>query len=131
MSEEVRYDLADQAEVIEGVASAAPDAPVLQDGLGCHAGAGAMVVTDREGRPIAVAREVAVSAVPLERRPWVPVSSVSADLDPQATLSADLAGESLLDAMTAHPATDYLVVEPDGSLVGVLMTADVESALSR
>ena len=47
MSEEVRYDLADQAEVIEGVASTAPDAPVLQDGLGCHAGAGAMAAAAR------------------------------------------------------------------------------------
>lgn len=95
-----------------------------------EAGAGGLVLTDAEGRIVAVSREAAVSAVPEERRPWVPVSSVSASVDPQAFLRADLAGEPLLVAMQAHPASEYLVVEDDGSLVGVLATADVERALT-
>jgi CBS domain-containing protein len=36
----------------------------------------------------------------------------------------------LLRAMQEVPASHYLVVEPGGGLVGVLATADVESALS-
>ena len=89
-----------------------------------------LVVVDAAGRPTAVAQQAAVAAVPVERRPWVPVSSVSAALDPRAALSADLSGMELLQAMQQVPASHYLVVEPGGALVGVLATADVESALS-
>jgi Zn-dependent protease/CBS domain-containing protein len=96
-----------------------------------EAGAGGVVLTDAQGRAVAVSQEAAVSAVPVERRPWVPVSSVSAALDPRAALPADLVGEPLLVAMQAHPASEYIVVEPDGRLVGVLSTADVEAALTR
>ncbi len=92
--------------------------------------AAGIVVVDASGRPAAVAQEAAVAAVPLQRRPWVPVSSVSAALDPRAELPAGLAGMELLQAMQAFPAAHYLVVEPGGGLVGVLSTSDVEAALS-
>ena len=52
-----------------------------------------LVVVDAAGRPTAVAQQAAVAAVPVERRPWVPVSSVAAALDPRAVLPADLAGD--------------------------------------
>lgn len=94
------------------------------------AGATGMVVVDPAGRPTAIAQQNAVAAVPVERRPWVPVGSVSAALDPRAALPADLAGMDLLHAMQAVPAAHYLVVEAGGALVGVLSTADVEAALS-
>ena len=95
------------------------------------AGAGAIVVVDSDGRPIALSHEPSVSAVPVQRRPWVPVSSVSATYDQRAVLTADLAGEELLRALTAFPATEYLVVDPAGGpLVGVLTASDVERALS-
>jgi hypothetical protein len=71
-----------------------------------------------------------VAAVPEDRRPWVPVGSVSVALDPRATLTAGLVGMDLLKAMQDVPATQYLVLDTVGSLVGVLSTADVEAALS-
>jgi CBS domain-containing protein len=89
-----------------------------------------LVVVDAGGHPVAIAQQNAVAAVPIERRPWVPVSSVSAALDPRAALPADLAGMGLLQAMQDVPAAHYLVVEPGGALVGVLSTSDVEAALS-
>ena len=89
-----------------------------------------LVVVDAAGRPTAIAQQAAVAAVPVERRPWVPVSSVSAALDPRAALSADLAGMELLQAMQQVPAAHYLVVEAGGGLLGVLTTADVDAALS-
>ncbi len=92
--------------------------------------AAGIIVVDAAGRPSAIAQTQAVSAVPLQRRPWVPVSSVSAALDPRAELSAALAGMDLLQAMQSFPAAHYLVVEPGGGLVGVLATSDVEAALS-
>ncbi|CAB4851727.1 unannotated protein [freshwater metagenome] len=89
-----------------------------------------MVIVDPDGRPTALAQDDAVTAVPLQRRPWVPVSSVSGLLDPRAVVSAELVGESLLDAMGAFPADGYLVRDAAGDLVGILHTKDVERALS-
>jgi len=91
-----------------------------------------IVVVDSAGRPTAIAQQHAVAAVPLERRPWVPVSSVSVSIEPRAVLSADLEGMELLQAMQARPSAHYLVVDLSGGggLVGVLATSDVEAALS-
>jgi Zn-dependent protease/CBS domain-containing protein len=94
-------------------------------------GATGLVVVDQEGRPTGVARPEAVAAVPMERRPWVPVSSVSAAIPVGTVLSAQLQGGDLLAALQAAPAAQYLVVAPDGSWVGVLTTADVEAALTH
>ena len=110
------------------VGSDVPLSEALRQAQEAHATG--LVVVDAAGRPVAVAQQAAVAAVPVERRPWVPVSSVSAALDPRAALSADLSGMDLLQAMQQVPASHYLVVEPGGGLVGVLATADVESALS-
>lgn len=93
-------------------------------------GATRLVTLDSQGRPVAVDLPHAVDAVPAERRPWVPVSSVSVALDPRAVLQGDLTGEPLLDAMRAAPAEQYLVVDVDGARVGVLATLDVEAALT-
>lgn len=94
-----------------------------------EAGARAMAVSDSTGRVVAVAQEDAVSAVPVERRPWVPVSSVAATLDPSARLHVDLGGDPLLRAMQDVPAADYAVHDDTGTVVGILTTKDVEKAL--
>jgi Zn-dependent protease len=94
------------------------------------ASAAGIVVVDAAGRPTAIAQEAAVAAVPLERRPWVPVASVSAALHPGARLSADLEGMDLLHAMRAVPSPHYLVTDVGGGLVGVLSSAEVDAALS-
>jgi len=46
-------------------------------------------------------------------------------------LATDLSGEDLIRAMGALPATEYLLVDPDGQVYGVLSTADVDGALAR
>ena len=95
------------------------------------ASAAGIVVVDASGRPTAIAQDQAVAAVPIERRPWVPVSSVSASIDARAVLSADLAGMELLHAMQSVPSAYYLVVDlAGGGLVGVLASSDVDAALS-
>lgn len=96
-----------------------------------EAQAGAMVVVARDGEPVGLVVEAAVQAVPLERRPWVPVGDFSRRLEAGHRLQADLAGESLVTAMTRDPASEYLVVEANGEIYGVLATADVERALTR
>jgi Zn-dependent protease/CBS domain-containing protein len=92
--------------------------------------AGAIVTLDRSGQPLGVVNEAAVAAVPEVRRPWVDVSTVARALPKDATVSADLAGELLVAHLSEHPASEYLVVESDGSVYGVLARADVEAALS-
>ncbi|MCL2552511.1 MAG: site-2 protease family protein [Actinomycetia bacterium] len=93
-----------------------------------EAGARALVVVDGRGDPTALVRESAIVTVPEHRRPWVAVSGLAQDLTPGMRVSAELAGEDLLDRLRATPSTEYLVVEPTGEIYGVLSTADVERA---
>ena len=46
-------------------------------------------------------------------------------------LPADLVGEDLVRAMTGAPASEYLLVETDGQVFGLLATSDVEAAFAR
>ena len=39
-------------------------------------------------------------------------------------------GEELIKAITRNPAHEYLLLEQDGSIYGVLATADVDRAFS-
>ncbi|WP_406289641.1 site-2 protease family protein [Embleya sp. NBC_00896] len=91
-------------------------------------GARGLVVVDGGGDPVGLVREAAVLATPEHRRPWVAVGPLSRDLGPGMRVGADLAGEDLLVAMRAAPASEYLVVERDGGVYGVLSRTDVEHA---
>jgi Zn-dependent protease len=93
-----------------------------------HAGA-ALAVADVTGQVVALVQEQAAAAVPMERRPWVPVESVARTLEPGRTLAVDLAGEDVIRAVQAHPAPDYLVVSGN-DVVGVLRTVDLARLLN-
>ena len=93
------------------------------------AGARALVVVDAYGRPNGVVSESAVSALPVQRQPWVSVSDLARPVESGLVLSTDMSGERLLQAVQATPATEYLVVEPGGTLRGVLARADLVAAL--
>jgi Zn-dependent protease/CBS domain-containing protein len=92
--------------------------------------AGSIVVLDSDGRPSAIVNEAAVLATPEDRRPWLPVSAVARTLEPDITFPADISGEPLLRAMQASPAAEYLLVDGDGSIYGVLVTDDVDRAFA-
>ena len=71
--------------------------------------------------------------------PWASVPHASAKaatimgprtLQPGLRLPADLSGEALIRAMQRTPASEYLLVEPDGSTFGVLVTEDVDRAFA-
>ncbi|MFG2355422.1 site-2 protease family protein [Streptomyces sp. NPDC048521] len=95
------------------------------------AGARALVVVDADGHPLSLVREAAIVGVPEHRRPWVAVSGLAQELTDGMRVSAELAGEELLDALRATPATEYLVVEETGEIYGVLSAADVERAFVK
>ncbi|MGW0083300.1 site-2 protease family protein [Streptomyces sp. NPDC003393] len=95
------------------------------------AGARALVVVDGHGEPLSLVRESAIVGVPEHRRPWVYASELAQDLTEGMRVSAELAGEELLDVLRATPATEYLVVEETGEIYGVLSAADVERAFVK
>ncbi|MBJ7357109.1 site-2 protease family protein [Nocardioides sp.] len=90
--------------------------------------AGGIVTVTSAGAPVGVVNEAALLATPADRRPWVATSTVARELAEGLRLPADLAGEELVRAISRTPASEYLLVEPDGSVYGVLTTADVDRA---
>lgn len=93
-----------------------------------EAQAGSIVTVAPDGRPLGIVNEAAVTAMPAERRPWVPVSTVARAMEEGLTLPATVAGEELILAISRRPAAEYLLVEEDGRIYGVLSTADVDRA---
>ncbi len=93
-------------------------------------GAGGLVTVDARRQPVGIVNEAAIAALPVERRPWVSVGSVSRTLQRTATVPVDAQGEGMLQLMDEHPAPEYLVVEADGSIYGVLSHQDVTTALA-
>ena len=92
--------------------------------------AGSIVVLDSNGRPSGIVNEAALLATPEDRRPWLPVSSVSRTMEMGLMFPVDLSGEPLIRAMQRTPATEYLLLEADGSVFGVLAAADVDKAFA-
>jgi Zn-dependent protease len=92
--------------------------------------AGALVIVDHDGRPRGLVSETAVAAVPEHRRPWIEAGELSRAVRDDLVLPADLSGEDLVDALRRAPATEYLLVEPDGRVFGVLASADVDRAFA-
>jgi len=92
--------------------------------------AGSIVVVESDGSPAGVVNEAALLATPDDRRPWLPVTAVSRSIEGGMVLAADLTGEPLVRAMQRTPAAEYLLVEEDGSIFGVLASEDVDRAFA-
>jgi Zn-dependent protease len=90
--------------------------------------AGSIVTVSASGHPIGVVSEAALMSVPVERRPWVAVSTVARTLDEGLSLPAGIGGEALIRAISARPSGEYLLLDVAGSIFGVLSTADVDRA---
>ncbi|GGV35167.1 peptidase M50 [Actinomadura cremea] len=104
-----------------------PDVPLAEAVRRAHADhAGALVVIDHDGAPRGLVSEKAVTQTPEHRRPWVTVGDLSRGLEPDLTLPADLHGEALIEALRRAPAPEYLLLEPDGRVYGVLAVSDVD-----
>jgi Zn-dependent protease/CBS domain-containing protein len=90
--------------------------------------AGAVVVIDGDGKPHALVSEHAVNAVAPNQRPWTTVGEVATRITAGHILGVNDTGEEILDSLRRSPATEYLVLDADGQVYGVLATADVERA---
>lgn len=90
--------------------------------------AGGIVTVTGSGTPVGIVSEAALQATPEDRRPWVATSTVARSLEHGLQLSADLTGEDLVMAISRVPAGEYLLVEADGAVLGVLAAVDVDRA---
>ncbi|HEX9039852.1 MAG TPA: site-2 protease family protein [Trebonia sp.] len=95
-----------------------------------ESGARAIVVVDHDNAPIGIVNESAVMATPQERRPWVDTGSMARTIEQSMVLNADLQGMALLDAIRRAPATEYLLVESSGQVVGVLAARDLDQVFA-
>ena len=93
-----------------------------------EAEAGSIVTVTAAGIPVGVVNEAALLSVPMERRAWVPTSTVARSIESGLQLPAGIGGEDLIRAISAQPAGEYLLVDLDGSIFGVLSTVDVDRA---
>jgi Zn-dependent protease len=93
-----------------------------------EAEAGSIVTVTSGGQPTGVVNEAALLATPEDRRPWVAVSTVARTLDEGLSLPVGIRGEELILAISRNPASEYLLLDEDGSIYGVLTTADVDRA---
>jgi Zn-dependent protease len=93
-----------------------------------EAQAGSIVTVTAGGVPVGVVNEAALLSVPADRRAWMPVSSVARAIEEGLRLPAGIGGEDLIRAISARPAGEYLLLDADGSIFGVLSTADVDRA---
>lgn len=88
-----------------------------------------LVIVDAQDRPTAIVAESEIGEVPPERRDWTPLASVARALEPGLVLPVELTGEALIDAVRSTPASEYLVVHPDGSPAGILAITDLATTL--
>jgi Zn-dependent protease len=93
-----------------------------------EAEAGSIVTVTSDGHPTGIVNEVALQSTPEDRRPWVATSTVARTMEPGLSLPVGIFGEDLILAVSRRPAHEYLLVEDDGSIYGVLATADVDKA---
>lgn len=91
--------------------------------------AGGIVVVDGDGRSRAIVDESQVSQIGHTQRPWTQLADVARPLRNNLILPDDLTGEALLAAVRSAPASEYLVIGPDGVSRGVLATSDLARAL--
>ena len=79
----------------------------------------ALGVCDSSGQVIALVSGVLAARVPIGRRPWVDVDSVSREVVPAQRIPADTVGMDVLEAVQANPGRDLLVTVGE-DVVGVL-----------
>jgi Zn-dependent protease len=105
------------------------DLPVSEAVRRAHdAGAGGIVLRAADERLVGVVSEAALLATPEDRRPWMPASAIARTLTDGLLLPVDIAGEDLVRAMSRTPASEYVILEPDGTVYGLLATRDVDTA---
>jgi Zn-dependent protease len=118
-------------ELVRRSVSVVSDTPLAEAERRARAeGADAVVVTDAAGTPVSIVHPAAAQAITEARRSWVPVSSVARAVTRDSVVPVGLEGEELMEALSRRPLPEYLVVDEDGGVVGVLRAMDVNAAMT-
>ncbi|TWD84460.1 Zn-dependent protease [Kribbella amoyensis] len=96
--------------------------------LAAEAHAGAVVVIDGEGKPHALVKESAVTSIAPNQRPWTNVGEVATRIGAGHIIGVNDTGEEILSTLRENPSSEYLVLDQQGKVYGVLATADIERA---
>jgi hypothetical protein len=121
-------DLARLARPVFAVPTGTPLAEAQRRGSDAGRADASLGVSDSAGRLVALVDRAAAAAVPVERRPWVAVDSVSRGIDGIYAMPVDLSGEQVIKTVQAHPGAQYLVTSGE-DVVGVLHVADLAQLL--
>lgn len=121
-------DLARLARPIFTVPTGTPLAEAQRRGADAGQAAASLGVVDSGGRLVALVDGVAADAVPLERRPWVPVDTVARGIGGVPAMPVGLSGEQVIHAVQTHPGAQYLVTSGE-DVVGILHIADLAQVL--
>jgi Zn-dependent protease len=121
-------DLGELARPVLAVPSGTPLAEAQRRGAADERERPALVVADASGRVVALVDVGAAAKVPVDRRPWVAVDSVSRALGGVPALPLGLTGEQVVRAVQAHPGAQYVVTAGE-DVVGVLHVADLAGVL--
>ena len=93
-----------------------------------EAHAGGILIHASDDQLTGIVSESALLAVPERQRPWQPISTVARRVEDGLVLPADIAGQDLIAAISHLPAEEYVLIEEDRSIYGVLVTRDVDRA---
>jgi Zn-dependent protease len=96
-----------------------------------RAGAPRIVLLGPDSSPVAVVEPTALERVPAGRADHVPVASVARRIDPGSVVDVRLSGEPLLRALGGLPGEEFVAVDGDGRVVGVLRASDVVDAVVK
>ncbi|HZI96016.1 MAG TPA: site-2 protease family protein [Actinomycetales bacterium] len=94
-----------------------------------RSGAQRVVLVGPDGGPVAIVEPAAVEQVPADRAGQVAVASVARRIDPRAVVDVSLAGESLLQALGSLPGEQFVALDAERRVVGVLHAQDVVDAV--
>jgi Zn-dependent protease len=127
-----RVPLLNAGQLARPILAVPPDTP-LAEALRRLAEAGGdprpvIGVVNSSGQLLGLVDETAAALVPLDRRPWVTTETVARQLRAGRVLSADLAGQALIDTVRSNPAGEYVVAVGE-DVLGVLRVADVMQVL--
>lgn len=97
--------------------------------LAAQSGAGAIIVTKDE-KVIGVVRDAAVAAVPAELRQTTAISSVARRVQPDEFISVDTVLSDLTEQLLDLSIHEWIVLDPEGAIFGVLLKADIQGKLN-
>ncbi len=89
----------------------------------------AVVLLGADGRPWALMDPAALTQVPEQRLGTTPAEAVALALPPHALVPQSLGGDPLIRFLQANPAAEYVVLDAQGGVAGVLFTEDVVDRL--